>query len=194
MARYYAKAPVGNSPELMPWDCSLNKDLMDALAWHCLLTSHLEEDDDWKFSITTPKRGAESLKKVIQAGNPNGTRIGIDVFKVFGALETIVKHKGIVVPGLGDRKGRRHQKAIDGVWDDVRNWGGRRYKDPESGTYQSNVYLHDDAKLAGGEKVDISRERHAMELTGEVSFPLILPVFFGLHSSSFGVVAFTGFR
>ena len=27
----YWHRPVGNSPELMPWDCSLNKDLQDAV-------------------------------------------------------------------------------------------------------------------------------------------------------------------
>ena len=42
----YAERPVGNSPELMPLDCSLNKDINDCVARHVLETQDCEWDDD----------------------------------------------------------------------------------------------------------------------------------------------------
>lgn len=37
--------PVGNSPEMMPMDSSLNKDVDDEVSYHCSLTSTLPEDN-----------------------------------------------------------------------------------------------------------------------------------------------------
>ena len=108
----YSKAPVGNSPELMPLDCSLNKDLIDALNWHLVVTAHLPEDDPLKFSISTPKRGDHAIKRVLAAGNPSPKRVVQDINKVVDALFIIMEYyNGAVVPGLGDRKGKRREMA-----------------------------------------------------------------------------------
>ena len=45
--------PVGNRPEFMPLDNSLNADIQYALSLHCAITSHLNDDDLRKFSMHT---------------------------------------------------------------------------------------------------------------------------------------------
>lgn len=51
--RLYKGRPVGNSPELMPWDSSLNKDVHDSFNLHQAYTSNLLKDDIRKFSLAT---------------------------------------------------------------------------------------------------------------------------------------------
>jgi len=41
----YACRPVGNSPEMMPWDASLNKDVDDSFQFHVALTKNLLPTD-----------------------------------------------------------------------------------------------------------------------------------------------------
>ena len=47
---------VGNSPEFMPWDCSLFRDLDVSLRYHVALMSKLADDNPPKFSLATPKQ------------------------------------------------------------------------------------------------------------------------------------------
>ena len=54
----FALHPIGNSPELVPLDWSLDKDLDDAVIHHILLTSHIDDVDPLKFCLSTVKRGA----------------------------------------------------------------------------------------------------------------------------------------
>jgi len=56
----YANHPVGNSPEFMPMDCHLNKDLDDDVRRHVALTYSLPIEDIRKFSIDTPKNGSSA--------------------------------------------------------------------------------------------------------------------------------------
>ena len=54
----HANRPPGNSPELMPWDNSLNKDVKDALLFHsCLTHDELDEEDNLKFSLSSSPNG-----------------------------------------------------------------------------------------------------------------------------------------
>ena len=50
----YENRPVGNRPEFMPLDNSLNADIQYSLSLHCALTAHLNDEDDRKFSMRTP--------------------------------------------------------------------------------------------------------------------------------------------
>ncbi|CAB9505297.1 unknown protein [Seminavis robusta] len=154
----YSKAPVGNSPELMPWDCSLNKDLMDSLAYHCLMTSHMKDEDSRKFDISTPKRGTDALRRIYKVGNPTGRRIRQDVLKVLDALKAIVEHWGCVVPGLGDRKGKRQQVAIDMLWrlGNKNKRGGARTKNLDPNKYKYKGRIHADAVAGEDEKITAS--------------------------------------
>jgi hypothetical protein len=46
--------PVGNSPEFMPMDNSLNKDVDDGVRHHMAYTFHLKDHDKKKFTLSTP--------------------------------------------------------------------------------------------------------------------------------------------
>ena len=51
----FALYPIGNSPDLMPLDYSLDKDLDGAVIHHILLTSHIDDVDPLKFCLSTVK-------------------------------------------------------------------------------------------------------------------------------------------
>ena len=59
-ARYKGR-PVGDSPELMPLDSTLNKDVDDAVNMHVAYTSHISKDDPHQFSMATPKKGLQTM-------------------------------------------------------------------------------------------------------------------------------------
>jgi hypothetical protein len=99
--------PPGNTPEWCCHDVGCNQDLHLAVDRHCLATSHLTDEDDHKFSISTPKRGTD--------GCPSGKRLKRDIQFFEHACWEIYKHRGAVVPGLGDRKGKRQQASADAM-------------------------------------------------------------------------------
>ena len=49
----YEHRYVGNSPEFMPLDNSLNNDFQLSHRYHCIVTAHLPESDVRKFSMNT---------------------------------------------------------------------------------------------------------------------------------------------
>ena len=58
----YAGRPVGNSPEFMPLDNSLNRDILHSLHFHCVLSRFVldgegtdEEERNMQFSLSTPR-------------------------------------------------------------------------------------------------------------------------------------------
>ena len=58
----YVGRPVGNSPEFMPLDISLNRDILQSFCFHCVLSRFLldgegtdEEERNIQFSFSTPK-------------------------------------------------------------------------------------------------------------------------------------------
>jgi hypothetical protein len=101
---------AGNSPEYMPWDTNLNRDVNLCVNRHCLFSSHLENGDPNKFTIDTPARGARAYKRVL-TGCPSSGRILQDIKAVYHAIMEVYKAKGAIVPGLGDCRGKRGQSA-----------------------------------------------------------------------------------
>ena len=51
----YVGCPVGNSPENMPWDTKLNRDLHEAVLRHVSMTFQLDKKCPEKFDMSTPK-------------------------------------------------------------------------------------------------------------------------------------------
>eukprot|EP00968_Pinguiococcus_pyrenoidosus_P003987 scaffold264_cov317-Pinguiococcus_pyrenoidosus.AAC.1 len=68
VAKVYRGKLVGDSPELMPLDNSLFRDFEVAVGDFVQQTLHLDEDDDMKYSMSTPKRAWNCLLRVWQAG------------------------------------------------------------------------------------------------------------------------------
>ena len=58
----YAGRPVGNSPEFIPLDNSLNRDILHSLRFHCVLIRFVldregtdEEERNMRFNLSTPR-------------------------------------------------------------------------------------------------------------------------------------------
>lgn len=161
----YADRPVGNSPELMPMDCSLNADVRHALARHVAQFhgSVLRDDSKlmWpdntprRFSLTTPKRITDAILRIYdpahgpEAGSPISRRICEDVSKFLENLDSIVKNDppGGIVEGLGNRQGRRpHGQAAQR--------GGRRPTQAvQAEDLHSGRWLHEHARKAQDEQI-----------------------------------------
>ena len=52
----YSNRPIGNSPEVIPLDSNLNKDLHEGVNWLCSIANRLDNPNPVKFSKTTSKR------------------------------------------------------------------------------------------------------------------------------------------
>ena len=121
-SKVYAGRPTGNSPELMPLDCSIFKDLDDVVNRHIALTSLLKKGADGyelRFSRRDPKAIVFAYERIWTA-NPLGKRICQDVNRCFGKhLLAIRAAGGHCVQGLGSWNGHRRIHGV-GVG------GGRR--------------------------------------------------------------------
>ena len=67
----YAERPVGNSPEFIPLDNSLNRDIWHSLRFHCVLSRFVldgegidEEERNMGFSLSTSKEISRGLKRI----------------------------------------------------------------------------------------------------------------------------------
>jgi hypothetical protein len=101
--------PVGNSPQMMPWNTSLNQDVKYAVDRHVMNTADFEEDDPLMFSLSTPKRGARAFMRILEGG-PSGERIIHDIKKVVGSMVLVQAKSGVLVQGVGNTNmGGRHE-------------------------------------------------------------------------------------
>jgi len=133
---HYRNRPVGDSPELMPWDTSLNQDVHLSVERHIQATKDLLDEDAKKFSISTPKRGASAYIRVLQ-GCPSSKRIVQDTLKVRRSIDAIIHAEGIAVENLGNRSGIRKQLSQK----DMR--GGYH---PKKATHEDNkTWMHEHA-------------------------------------------------
>ena len=107
----YANRPVGNSPELMCLDNSLNKDVCECFRRHVSCTQKLDRSDPRRFSNATPKEIDQSIFRLVTPDEsgvvPTSCRIIQDIDRVDYSLHEIMKAKGAVVPGLAERSGHR---------------------------------------------------------------------------------------
>ena len=111
-SRRYKHRPVGNQPELMPLDASLNRDIDCSYDMHVLLTAHLDKEDPRKFRKDTPKHISKAILKLydpITGVVPRPKRILEDCWRVVSSLKTIVEAGRKIVPGLVNRNGHRNK-------------------------------------------------------------------------------------
>ena len=110
----YANRPVGNSPEVMPSDSNLNKDLHEGVNWLCSLTNWLCNSDPKNFSKTTPKQMLSAYARAWDPihspdGFPSSNRIVQDIDRVVDEVYLkIIKYWGAIMPHLGMRWGQRN--------------------------------------------------------------------------------------
>ena len=114
-SKNYANRPVGNQPELMPLDNSLNWDIDTSNDLHVLLTDHLPKTDPRKFCKSTPKEISRSIARLydpVIGVVPCSRRIVQDCTRVITSLKSIVAAGGAIVPGLANRNGHRKDVGI----------------------------------------------------------------------------------
>ena len=147
----YAGLPVGNSPDFMPLDNSLNRDILHSLRFHCVLSRFVldgegtdEEESNMHFSFSTPKETARGLKRIWESkmGTHSSARIIQDSDLALKALEIFYRTNGDAVEGLSDRNG--HIRKVLGEGKSV-SWGGARTKG-KSREYEltKKMFLHSD--------------------------------------------------
>ncbi len=109
----YAWAPPGNSPELMPLDNSLNRDVHTSVMAHFMYSLLLNDDDKRKFSLKTPAKARNAYMRVFDPKDgvsPPSNRIAQDVKKSIEALVSIAKAEGAYVEGLATQhRGHRYE-------------------------------------------------------------------------------------
>ena len=138
---YFAR-PIGNRPEWMPLDMSLNNDIQSALSLHCAITSYLADDDNRKFSLATPDTIVSGIRRIFgntQGDVPCSKRIVEDCNKALHAFGVVYNHGGDMVPGLANRNGHRNIAAGR----NTSGWGGLRVKNLL--VAEKDKWLHTDA-------------------------------------------------
>ena len=131
--------PVGNSPELMIMDCSLNKDVQDELRRHVIYTAHLPEDDCRKFSMSTPLRLAHAVKRIYK-NSLSSKRIIQDTDKKQVSIQQIFEAKGIMLQNIGNRNGRRSEESRS---ENLNRRGGARVRMVDD--INPHIWVHEDA-------------------------------------------------
>jgi hypothetical protein len=139
----YHNRPVGDSPEMMPLDCSLFNDLHESAHRHVSLTHLLEKDDRKKFSLATPQEISRAYCRLWtkggEEGSPTCQRIIQDCNKFVSSIKVINDAKGIMCAGVGNRRGHRRENA-NGM--EKSNYGSARESQQHQ---QSAPWTHPDA-------------------------------------------------
>ena len=157
----YEGRPVGNTPEVMPWDCSLNQDVHVAVDNHALYFSSVGKDNPLyakRFSKSSPSIMSKSYLRILDPVTgvcPSSDRIIQDIQRCWGKhIDVICEHKGSAVEGIGDRNGVRNIVGLNPR-------GGVRKK---TESVKEHV-LHPDAEEAWTIYLERSIRRHSHSST-----------------------------
>ena len=158
----------------MPWDCNLNQDVHLAHDHHVIVTKNLTEDNPLKFSGTTPSRISKSYKRLVAPDDsgvvPSSKRIMHDITKIVDNLKQIYDAKGVIIQGLGDRKGKRFESASSVS----SNYGGKRTKKTQEQllTEYKEQPLHVDAQSVARD--ELNRKRGEWAEPSSINVPDVL--------------------
>ena len=154
---YYGR-PVGNSPELMPWDCSLNQDVHTCVEFYSSVCRWYGKDHPLypsRFSKASYSIMRDSYLRVLDPETgvcPSSDRIVQDITRCWGEhLDLICAYKGGAVPGIGNRVGKRRLSGKKV------NRGGKRKK----GAWKMLEHLHPDMVEHWKAYLGRSRQRHS---------------------------------
>ena len=114
--KVYDARPTGDSPEMMPWDATLNNNLKLAVKRHVALTKLLPKDEKRKFNLSTPAKGTSAFLRLVHPDSgtvPSSCRIVEDIQKVVVSMIAIYDAQGIIVDFDGVRSGKRQPPAIN---------------------------------------------------------------------------------
>ena len=159
LKRYYGRV-VGNSPELMPLDKRLNKDIHESVNQHYIATNDLPKEDSRRFGLETPKQVSRSYERLWDPNTgvaPSPERVATDVERVFSdAIPRIIRARGKCLDD-NNVKGNRHNKSsIKSA-----KWGGRRKRLLALDNY-GKYQFHKDCELG----LAIKLEKAKADFTG----------------------------
>ena len=126
----YAGCPVGDSPEFMPLDNPLNRDILHSLRMHSVLSRYIvdgeentKEERSMCFSYSTSRELTRGLKhrRDSKMGASSSVRIIEDVDLALKALEIVYRANGAAFLGLADINGNRKKEVGKGK---SVSWGG----------------------------------------------------------------------
>lgn len=150
--------PVGNTPEVMPWDAFLNRDVHARVRRYSVMSRFIKQAGPdhplWskRFDTSTPKRMLHAYMRVLDPVTgvcPSSKRIVEDIKRCWGKnIDAIVKARGIRVPNLGCRSGKRAESGVD-------KRGGLRKKKK----YVGLTDMHPDAALIWEARRELSRSK-----------------------------------
>jgi hypothetical protein len=120
--------PVGNSPELSPLDRQGFNYLHRAVDFHCCATSHLDDDHEYSFSISTPSRMIRTYKRIWEIA-PSREQVLHDVREIKVTSAEIYNGRGIMIEfDNAKRVGNRRVGGKDVVVVGRAKHGGNRTK------------------------------------------------------------------
>ena len=110
----YEGGPVGDSPEWCALDAHCFQDLEDALTFNCALSStYHEPGDSAKFGMGTPAEVSSSITRVWEVASTSERIIEDVTCSLTRAIDAVIEARGICVPDLVMRSGRRGRR-LDG--------------------------------------------------------------------------------
>ena len=94
----YAGCHVGNSPDFTPLEKSLNRDILQSLHFHCLLSHFVlkgggNDEEEKKISYANPKKIVIGLKHIWESetGSPSSTQTVKDIDWALEAFEIVYR-------------------------------------------------------------------------------------------------------
>lgn len=134
----------GDLPEMVPLDCHLFADLIEANSYNTAFSHLLPEGHPAKCSSSTPNRMRNSLLKTIAAGVPTPARIKEDICRIANTtIQRIIDADGCCVEHAG-KKGRKGNRGD--AQRDEKTKLAERFQTIDSGLVESVIGLHADIK------------------------------------------------
>ena len=112
-AIYFGRC-VGNQPEWMPLDMSLNNNIQSNLSLYCGIIANSPDEYPHKFSLNTPNTIVSGIRRLYgnECGNvPSLRRIIQDCNKALHAFSVVYEHGGRMVPEFSNINGHRNISA-----------------------------------------------------------------------------------
>ena len=141
---------MGNSPEVIPMDSNLNKDLHEGVKWLCCIINSMCNSETKKISKTTATGLLSAYRRawdtsLLSEGYPSAKRIVQDIYRVVDyAYLRIFEAQGIVVPHLRTRRGQQNDLSTGQL-----PCGGKMIKKE----FQQK-WIHSDARTAYRKKLE----------------------------------------
>ena len=156
----YFGRPVGNTPEIMPWDTSLNHDVHARVEFYSAICRWIPKDHPLyakRFSKASYNIMRDSYLRVLDPVTgvvPSSDRIVQDINACWGNhLDMICAKGGGAVPNLGNRMGKRKLNGL-------KKRGGKRVKKE----WKALENLHPDIVPVWKAYIERSRSRHSSQV------------------------------